>query len=130
MSVRNSIKNAQENVRKWTLENYLSLAVYNVVLVLLFSLRSAGYFDPIFPLTINSIIMISLVLGIFILGARRKAMFIITLTFWILAGLCKIFLKIDVWAERAAIYAFESLILAICLLIWENVRRNFKFRKS
>lgn len=110
----------RERLRNWVELHYFQLALFNVVLVILLLLRSAGYFEPFFGITINSIFLIALILSIFILGTRSRAAFAVALIFWLFAAVLKL-AKIDVWAERNAIYSFQGLVIGVLLLIWENL---------
>lgn len=106
--------------RDWTTRHQFQLATFNIILVILLLLRSAGYFDPFFTLTINSIFFTALVLSIFILGTRSTAAFVIALLFWVWTALLRIF-KIEVWADRTALYTYESLLVGLILLLFERL---------
>lgn len=106
--------------RKWAVDHDFQLAIFNIAIVLLVLLRSAGYFEPFFPITINLIVLTSLFLSILLLNARSSFMFIISLIFWIFAGFLKV-MSIDTWAERTVVYSFESFSIGILLLIVESI---------
>jgi len=106
-------------VKNWAEEHFLGLFVFNIVAIILLLLRSAGYFDPFFPLTINFIIFICFIMAIFLLGAGSRTLFVIALIFWIFAAILRVF-QIEVWAERTVIYSFQALILGILILPFEN----------
>lgn len=106
-----------EKIKTWVADHYFNLIIFHGLVLLLFLLRSAGYFNPFLPISVNFIVLTSLVLSVFILGARSRAIFIIALAFWLFAGLIRI-MQIEVWAERTAIYAYESLVLGVILLLW------------
>lgn len=106
-------------IRFWAQERIIGLFIFNAILMMLILLHSAGYFSPFFPLSINIIVMISLISSIFLLGTNNKAAFTIALLFWLFAAFLKI-VKIDVWAERTVIYSYEALIVGILLFIMEN----------
>lgn len=114
-------------IKVWSEGRIVGLFIFNALLVLLVLLHSAGYFAPFFPLTINTIVMVSLISSIFLLGTNSKAAFTLTLLFWLFAAFLKI-VKIDVWAERTVIYSYEALIVGVFLFIMENTslikRRN------
>ncbi len=110
----------REKLQNWVELHYFQLALFNVVLVILLLLRSAGYFEPYFGITINSIFLIALILSIFILGTRSRGAFAVALTFWLFAAVLKL-AKIDVWAERNAIYSFQALVIGVILLFWESL---------
>jgi len=117
------MKRFKKNINQWAVEHFLNLVTFNIYLVIAFLLRSAGYFHPYFDITVNLIVVSALVLSIFMLGARSKVMFLVTLIFWIFAGLIRIF-KIEVWAERTTIYAYEAMVLGILILVWERITKN------
>lgn len=106
-------------IKKWAKEHFLGLFLFNIITIILLLLRSAGYFDPFLPLTINFIALISFILAIFLLGARSQALFFIALIFWFFAALLRI-LQIDIWAERTVIYSFQALVIGIVILFFDN----------
>lgn len=108
----------------WVTAHYLNLALFNLILIILVILRSAGYFDPYFPITIQAIVLIILILLVFLLGVNSKFLFVLTCVFWIFAASLKL-VGIDVWAERTTVYVYEGLVIAVLLLIFENI----KFKK-
>lgn len=103
-------------LQDWSQERILNLFIFNVVLTMLLLLRSAGYFDPYLPLTINLIILLCLAMSVFLLGLRHKALFIITLLLWLFAAFLTL-IGINIWAERAAIYSFEAFTIAFVLFV-------------
>jgi hypothetical protein len=112
-----------EKVKDWIKFYNIRLILFNIIIVFLFLLRSAGYFQPYFPISVNFIVIVGLFLSVIILGARSKIVFLVTLAFWVFAGFLKI-IRIDVWAERTGIYAFESLVFGVILFLIENIRLN------
>lgn len=108
-----------EKARKWSIEHDFQLALFNISIVLLVLLRSAGYFEPFFPITINLIVLTAFVLSIILLNAKSNFLFILSLTFWVFAGFLKV-VGIDVWSERTVVYAFESFSVGMILLIIET----------
>lgn len=106
-------------LQDWALQRIFGVFVFNTVLVLLLLLHSAGYFSPYFPLTINTIVVIGMILSILLLRMNSKDIFFLALFFWLLAAFLKT-VGIDVWAERSAIYSFEALLIGIILLIIES----------
>jgi len=113
-----SLANLRKKTTIWVSSHYLNLAIFNTLLVILVLLHSAKYFDPFWIISINVIVFISLVTSVFLLGARSRSLFVVSLLFWILAGGMRI-LGINVWAERISVYVFESLLLAVLLLFIE-----------
>ncbi len=108
-----------KEINNWALKNFLKIVVFNFVIIGLFLLRSAGYFDPYFYISVNFIVVVALVLSIILLSAKSKVLFIISLLFWIFSGLLKL-LNLDVWAERTAIYCIEALVIGIILLYYDS----------
>jgi hypothetical protein len=60
----------------------------------------------------------ALIISVPIFKTSNKFFFLVTLIFWLFAGLLKV-LKIEVWAERTAIYAFQALFVGVILFILE-----------
>ncbi len=114
-----------KNIENWSKENTSNLLMFNTILVFMVLMRSAGYFLPYFELTINVIVIIMLVLSIFLLRSNSKSLFVVAFLFWLFASLMKV-LKVDIWAERTAIYTFESLLIGTILLIIESLKKNDK----
>lgn len=109
----------EDGLRKWIATHQFQLALFNGFLMLMILLRSAGYFEPFIPLTINLIFASALVLSVFLLDTTSRGAVSIALIFWVIAGLLRV-LSIEVWAERAAVYSFEALLLSIFLFIIEE----------
>ncbi|MDO8503207.1 MAG: hypothetical protein Q7S60_00805 [bacterium] len=107
-------------IKSWVELHYFQLAVFNIVLMVLLLLRSAGYFEPYFGITINSIFLIALILSVFLLGTQSRGAFAVALAFWLFAAVLKL-VRIDTWAERTAIYSFQALVIGVVLLIWESL---------
>lgn len=107
-------------VNHWVEKNNFRIILFNMVVVFLFLLRSAGYFHPYFEISVNFIVLASIVLSILLLKAKARAIFFVALTFWLFAGLMKV-LKINVWAERTAIYTYQALVVATILLVYEAI---------
>lgn len=116
----NKFKLLELRLNKWSLSHFVGIAVFNIIMIVLFLLYSAGYFKPFLPISINLIVIIGLVLSTLLLEVKSRAMFMISLSFWLFAAFLKI-VKIDVWAERTTIYVYQSLVLGILLIIVENV---------
>ena len=107
-----------ENIQDWVIKNYLQLFVFNMMLIVMMLLRSAGYFEPYLPLSINTIMFIALIGMVVLLRARTRTLMLVTILLWLFAALLQV-LNIDVWAERTAVYAFQSLIIATVLFIMD-----------
>lgn len=112
-----------QQIKVWAETNIFGLFVLNISIMLLILLRSAGYFAPFFLITINTIVFIALILSVFLLGLRSKGVFLVALILWVFSGLLRA-LNIDVWAERSAIYMYQSLIVGVALIIIENIKRR------
>ena len=113
------MKNIRVRIEHWVKGHYLNLAIYNVFLVLLVLLHSARYFDPFWLVSINAIVLFALVASVFLLGATCNVFFVVTLVFWVFASVLRV-IGINIWAERTTVYAYQSLVLAVVLLILEN----------
>lgn len=103
-------------LQEWSQQKILNLFIFNAVLTMLLLLRSAGYFAPYLPLTINLITLLCFIMAVFLLGFRFRALFVITLLFWLFAAFLKI-IGINIWAERAAIYSFEAFAIGFILFV-------------
>jgi hypothetical protein len=108
-----------KNAKSWATKYIVGLFIFNILIAILLLLHSAGYFYPFFTITINLIVLFCLISSIFLLGVRDKVLFLFSFIFWIFAASLKI-LYIDIWAERTTVYAFESLVVGILILIVEN----------
>ncbi len=115
------INNFFKNIEKSVNISSNRFTLFTLIIVFLFLLRSAGYFQPYFPVGVNFIMIVALILGVVILGFRSNVIFLVTLVFWVFAGMIKL-LRIEVWAERTGLYAFESLIVGVVLFLYETVR--------
>ena len=111
------------NLRAWVSLHYFNLAIFNLILIILVLLRSAGYFQPYLPITIHTIIFITILLLIFLLGVNSKFLSLLTVLLWVFAAFLKM-VGVDVWAERTTIYAYEALVVSILLLISENLKKR------
>ncbi|KKQ95710.1 MAG: hypothetical protein UV74_C0013G0317 [Candidatus Woesebacteria bacterium GW2011_GWB1_43_14] len=114
----------KKGLKKWSRDHIVNLSLFNFIVFMLLLLRSAGYFHPFFLLSINVVIFITLICAIVLLNAGTRWLFAMAALFWIFASFMRI-LKIDVWAERTAIYTYQSLLLGVALMIIENIKGNF-----
>lgn len=121
--MKNNLYRFYLDSQKWGNEHLFKMLIFNTILVFLVLMRSAGYFLPFFGISINFIVIFMLALSIFLLDARSKSMFTIALLFWLFACLLKV-LRVDIWAERTAIYTFEALIMGTLLLIKESFKKS------
>ena len=112
-----------KKIEEWGNKHLLNMLIFNVVLMFLILMRSAGYFLPYFAISVNFIVLTMLVLSIFLLKANSRSIFIVALLFWLFAGLLKL-LKIDIWAERTAVYTFEALVIGAVLLLIESINKK------
>jgi len=112
--------NAQKKIAIWASSHFVNLAMFNTLLVILVLLHSAKYFNPFWTISINVIVLVSLIASVFLLGARSRSLFIVSLLFWFFAGGIRI-LGINVWAERISIYTFQSFFIGVLLFFIEAV---------
>jgi hypothetical protein len=106
-------------LQSWAKNNFFGLFFLNLIIMVLILLHTAGYFDPFFLLSINSIFFISFILCIFFLRLKSQHFFVFSLLFLVLSGLLKL-LGIGIWAERAAIYSFQAFFLGVLLTLGSN----------
>ncbi|OGM70779.1 hypothetical protein A2975_02720 [Candidatus Woesebacteria bacterium RIFCSPLOWO2_01_FULL_44_14] len=119
------LQNLNHQINRWAKRKFLQISVFNLVIILLFLLRSAGYFDPYFLISVNLIVTVALILAIPLLGANSRTMFVASLVFWLFVGFLRV-LNLDVWAERTAVYTYEALVIGVVLLIYEEIKnKNF-----
>lgn len=118
--LENYFNKLNKDFNLWVTKHYFQLALFNIVIILLALLRSAGYFEPYFLLTVNSIVFTGLFLSILLLETESNVLFLVALFFLLFGGILKIF-HIDVWAERTIVYSFQAIFVAILKLIAENV---------
>lgn len=107
-------------IKNWSLTHFTGIAVFNLILIFLFLLYSAGYFKPFVPISINLIVLIGLISSVFLLGAKAGFLFIASFIFFVFAGFLKV-VGVDVWAERTTIYTYQSFVMGILLLIIQNI---------
>ncbi|MEK7526479.1 MAG: hypothetical protein AAB546_03295 [Patescibacteria group bacterium] len=110
----------KKDIQVWVTGHYFQIAVFNLIIILMFLLYSAGYFDPYLRITINIIVLIGLIVSIPLLNAGSRAILTVAILFWLFAAFLRV-VKIEVWAERTVIYAYEALLLGVILLIKENI---------
>lgn len=113
------LENKNNKLETWILKHYLQLAIFNGVLILLVLLRSAGYFEPYLPITINFIFLVSLILSIFLLGMKSRGAFTLSLLFWLSAAILRI-VNVEVWAERSALYSYEAFVAGLLLTFFQG----------
>lgn len=116
-------KQYQKILSKWTQNHLVGLFVFNILVILLLLLRSGGYFSPYYSITINAVVFMSLLATAFLIGARSKTFFIIGLILWLFAAFLRLS-GIEVWAERTAVYVYQTLILGTALFLVENINSN------
>lgn len=86
--------------------------IFNIIVVILLLLEGAGYFDPFFPLTINNIVIVALILAAILLGIKSRAYYAISLAFLLLSAFFLV-VGVPIWAERASIYMFQSFMIGV-----------------
>jgi len=109
-----------KNITNWVNSHIMGLFLFNSIVMLLVLLNSAGYFHPFFIISINFIVIVSLILSIFLLGAGSRVMFAVAIFFWLLTMFFKITF-VDIWAERSSIYAFDAFVIGVILLFCELI---------
>lgn len=114
-------KNIEKSINDWAMKRFFQISIFNLVLIMLFLLRSAGYFDPYFLISVNFIVIIGLLMSILLLKARSNVIFMVSLLFWLFAGFLRI-INLDTWAERTVVYCVEALIIGVVLLFKENIK--------
>jgi len=105
---------------RWSINNLPGILLFNLVIIVLVLLRSAGYFQPFFLLSINSIFFIGFILLPIMLKASREALFSIAGFFWLLSALLQLF-RVDIWAERSSIYCFQAFFVGSLILFFEYI---------
>lgn len=118
------IRDGSDLLQRWVVTRYLHIAVFNTLLLLLILLRSAGYFEPIYLISINFIVMAAILMSVFLLGAQSRTVFAIAILFLLLAVPFRLFGSLHVWSERTVMYAFESVVIAIALFVTENIDKR------
>ncbi len=106
-------------LKEWSQQHFLPLVIMNLVLMLVVLLRTAGYFAPYLILTINLIVMLSLIMGVIFLGLRSRGMVMVAIVLWLLSALLRL-LGVEIWADRSSIYVYQALIVTLVLLLIES----------
>ena len=120
LNLENYLNYFKESLKKWSLAHILGVFLFNLLIVMLLLLKSAGYFSPYLPLTINILFFISLILMVILLNIGSRGLFLISIIFLLLALVLKV-LYIDIWSERSALYAYEALNVAVGLFFIESI---------
>lgn len=107
----------------WAKSKLVGIFVFNLLMMILLLLKSAGYFDPYLPLTINMVYMAAMILAVCLLGANSRVIFLLAMFFWVMASWFGVW-KINIWAERSAIYTYQALVFGVILLIIESFCRD------
>lgn len=121
-------QNYLEKLRVWVIPHYFQLALFNIIIMFFLLLRSAGYFEPFFLITINLVVFISLILAIIILGVGSEFLFGISIAFWMFASFIRVF-GINVWAERTTIYVFQALFLGVLIILIKSILLKIEKKK-
>lgn len=120
----------EKKMRNWVEEHYSQVAFFNIFLIFMFLLRSAGYFDPYFVISVNFIVLASLMMALMLFRCGSRPIFIAAALFWFSAACLKL-LEIEVWADRTAIYVYQSLVVGTVVLVIESLLPGkFKLKKS
>lgn len=118
-----------KRLKDWAKDNYLQIGIYNISIMIIMLLRSAGYFHPYLVISVNLVVLFALVMAIILFKPRSSLYFFVFLAFWIFAGILKV-LEVDIWAERTSVYAFQSLLIAAILFLFENTTWKNSFIKK
>ena len=126
-------KKDKERFTTWVKNNYFQLAIFNLFVIILYFLRSAGYFHPYFIISVNVIVVVSLVVSVFLFRLPSEFLFGVAVFFWVFAGLIRLVgSEVIVWAERTGVYAYQALIIALLVFAREifvrKQRKNIKER--
>lgn len=105
-----------EDITRWAKTHTLGLFIFNTTAILLTLLNTAQYFKPYYYLGVNEIFFICMIMSIFLLGVRSRAMFLISMLFLTFSMALKI-VKVEVWSDRASIYFYQSFVLGLVLLL-------------
>lgn len=122
------LKRFQAKALIWAKKRYLGLFAFNIILLILTLLHTARYFDPIYEISINFVLSVAMIMAVAFLGARSRVMFVISIFFLIVAA-CFQAIRVNIWAERSGIYAFDAMVLGVLLLVFENVGYKSGFLK-
>lgn len=120
-------ENFQLSASIWIERHYFRLAIFNIILLLLVLLRSAGYFEPFFLLTINVIVFLSMTLSVVLLHTNSKSMFLIALLFWVVTAFFRV-TNLGVWAERSSLYSFQAVFIGMALMVIESAGISFQIK--
>ncbi len=123
MEVTKFFKRNINQLRAWSQKRITGLFVLNLTLIILLLLHSAGYFSPYFYLNIDAIFFLTILLGIIILRIKSRIIFLISLIFLMFAGLLDLF-RVDIWAERSGIYAYQALFIAVVFMIINGLKKT------
>jgi len=102
----------------WFTSHFLTIFVYQTIIMVLVFLHSLGYFHPYFPINAQFIINVALILAVLLLKARSTHIYIISAIFLFSALTLKI-IGISIWAERASIYVYESFCIGTAVFLYE-----------
>lgn len=123
--MKDRIKKVLDDINYWAHERVMGLFVFNFVLMILVLLYNAGYFAPFYAITINLIIFIALVLAVVLLKVGSGVIIIASLLFWALAALFRM-AEVGVWAERTAVYTYQSFIVGLLTYVYEYIKYDRK----
>ena len=117
----------KNNLSRWVHNHTFGLFVFNLIMMVLVLLRTAGYFHPFFIITINLIVICGLILSAGFLGAKSVGVYLIALCFWLLTMFFSV-AKVETWSERSSIYCFNAFAVGTGILVLENLRlKVYKF---
>lgn len=113
----------RRDINRWAVTHPFGIFLFGVISSLLVLLKSTGYFYPFYQLTVNSIVLISIIISVPLLGIKSRTVFITGILFLIIACIFKIY-GVDIWAERTSFYVFELLLIGTILLVFEDVKKR------
>lgn len=122
------LKKCKKDTEKWAYSNFFSIFIINLILLILFLLHSAGYFDPYFPITVNFVIIVGIFVATILLNLNIQILIVMAGAFWLFAGLLYL-LRVNIWAYRTTLYVFQIFVLMIVLLLYQSLRSH-KAKKS
>jgi hypothetical protein len=113
------------NYQQWFFKKAPMFFLYNVFMMILVLMHSVGYFNPFFTISINVIVLTAIILAVIMMRLPSTFVFVCTSLFWAIAAFFQL-AHIDIWAERAGTYAFESFLVGSCVFLIEVLQQKIK----
>lgn len=123
--ISNYLHRSNKKLTRWSTENLPGMLLFNLIIIILVLLHTAGYFLPYFFISINFIFFTGLILAPLILRVNFEALFLLAILFWLSSCILMSF-NINAWAERSSIYSFQALFVAVVVLILHAFTFNKK----